>query len=253
MKFSLTITDATKEEILAIMTGNPPGLAGLAASTALVHTTGHTTAPTSNVPMPQNGNGADDDGPANTNAPAVDSAGLRWDDRIHSKNKALNADGTWRKRRNVDAALVASVEAELRGQPVLQQQTMQQMPMTQQPVMQSQPQMQQMPMPNGVPPMPDQQMQQPQMMQQMPMTQQPQMMQQPVQMDFNAFMTHLAGQMTKRDQAGAPLITTDYLAGVAQKLSQAFGRQFNSITDIAGDANVIAHAVNLITLDGRWS
>jgi hypothetical protein len=72
-------------------------------------------------------------------------------------------------------------------------------------------------------------------------------------MDFNAFMTHLAGQMTKRDQAGAPLITTDYLAGVAQKLSQAFGRQFNSITDIAGDPNVIAHAVNVITLDGRWN
>jgi hypothetical protein len=115
--------------------------------------------------------------------------------------------------------------------------------------MQPQPGMMQQPAP--------QMMQQP-MMQQQPAPQvmqqpAPQMMQQPGPMDFNAFMTHLAGQMAKRDQNGAPLITTDYLANVAQRLSMQFGRQFNSITDIAGDANVIGFAVNLITLDGRWS
>lgn len=50
-------------------------------------------------------------------ASAVDSAGLPWDERIHSSNKALNADGTWRKRRGVTDETVAAVEAELRGQP----------------------------------------------------------------------------------------------------------------------------------------
>jgi len=48
---------------------------------------------------------------------AADSAGLPWDDRVHSSSKALNADGTWRKRRGVTDETVAAVEAELRGQP----------------------------------------------------------------------------------------------------------------------------------------
>jgi hypothetical protein len=46
---------------------------------------------------------------------SIDANGLPWDERIHSGTKALNADGTWRTKRGVDKALVASVEAELRG------------------------------------------------------------------------------------------------------------------------------------------
>lgn len=45
----------------------------------------------------------------------LDSAGLPWDKRIHSSSRAKVADGTWRKLRGVDDALVASVEAELRA------------------------------------------------------------------------------------------------------------------------------------------
>jgi hypothetical protein len=45
----------------------------------------------------------------------VDSTGLPWDKRIHAEGKAKIANGTWRKKRNVDPALVATVEAELRG------------------------------------------------------------------------------------------------------------------------------------------
>lgn len=48
---------------------------------------------------------------------AVDTSGLPWDARIHSgpaDKKPQNADGTWRKRRGVDDATVAAVEAELR-------------------------------------------------------------------------------------------------------------------------------------------
>lgn len=44
----------------------------------------------------------------------LDSAGLPWDERIHSANKARNADATWRKRRGVEDAVTATVTAELR-------------------------------------------------------------------------------------------------------------------------------------------
>lgn len=44
----------------------------------------------------------------------VDSRGLPWDARIHSGSRAVNADKSWRFKRNVDPALQVSVEAELR-------------------------------------------------------------------------------------------------------------------------------------------
>lgn len=48
-------------------------------------------------------------------ATLLDSAGLPWDERIHSSSKNTVADGTWRRKRGVDEALVASVEVELRA------------------------------------------------------------------------------------------------------------------------------------------
>lgn len=48
-------------------------------------------------------------------APALDKDGLPWDERIHAGTKALNADGTWRGRRGIDAGLKSKVEAELRA------------------------------------------------------------------------------------------------------------------------------------------
>lgn len=44
----------------------------------------------------------------------LDKHGLPWDNRIHAESKAKIADGTWRKKRNVDPGLVAQVEGELR-------------------------------------------------------------------------------------------------------------------------------------------
>ena len=44
----------------------------------------------------------------------LDKTGLPWDGRIHAESKAKIADGTWRKKRGVDPALVVTVEAELR-------------------------------------------------------------------------------------------------------------------------------------------
>lgn len=57
--------------------------------------------------------------PVTPSSPAgveVDKDGLPWDARIHSGSKAINADGTWRKRKGLnDDALVARVQAELRA------------------------------------------------------------------------------------------------------------------------------------------
>lgn len=73
-------------------------------------------APAAIPPMPVlSGDDGEDDGPVNSAAPATDSAGMPWDARIHASTKGTNEDGTWRKKRKVDATLVAAVEAELRG------------------------------------------------------------------------------------------------------------------------------------------
>lgn len=44
----------------------------------------------------------------------LDKHGLPWDGRIHAESKGKIVDGSWRKKRQVDPALVAQVEAELR-------------------------------------------------------------------------------------------------------------------------------------------
>lgn len=51
----------------------------------------------------------------NVNAPAVDGAGLPWDERIHASTKSIKADGTWTKRKGATPPVVAAVEAELRA------------------------------------------------------------------------------------------------------------------------------------------
>lgn len=50
-------------------------------------------------------------------APVVDldSTSLPWDERIHASTKSKIANGTWKGKRGVDAALVVAVEAELRA------------------------------------------------------------------------------------------------------------------------------------------
>jgi hypothetical protein len=50
----------------------------------------------------------------------VDSRGIPWDARVHAGNKATSKkDGSWKKRRNVDPALHAKVEAELKATAVI--------------------------------------------------------------------------------------------------------------------------------------
>nr|DAN85888.1 MAG TPA: 3' exoribonuclease [Caudoviricetes sp.] len=70
-------------------------------------------APVQDTPVPQPE--PQDDEPTNATPPATDKNGLPWDERIHAGTKALNGDGTWKKRRGVDDATVAAVTAELTG------------------------------------------------------------------------------------------------------------------------------------------
>lgn len=91
-------------------------------STAPAATTGTTSAGTLSAPVPNaptapvtgapTALGAASMTPAN--GVEVDKDGLPWDARIHTESKAKNADGRWRNKRNLDAALKAQVEAELR-------------------------------------------------------------------------------------------------------------------------------------------
>lgn len=46
-------------------------------------------------------------------APAYDSRGCPWDERVHSSTKAVTKDGHWRARRGVDQNALARIEAEL--------------------------------------------------------------------------------------------------------------------------------------------
>lgn len=43
----------------------------------------------------------------------LDAKGMPWDNRIHAESKGKIADGTWRKKRNLDPTVLATVEAEL--------------------------------------------------------------------------------------------------------------------------------------------
>lgn len=44
-----------------------------------------------------------------------DSSGLPWDERIHAGTKGINADGTWKRRRNTSDDVFDAVTAELRA------------------------------------------------------------------------------------------------------------------------------------------
>jgi hypothetical protein len=198
----------------------------------------------------------DDDGPANMNAPNTDTAGMPWDERIHSTKKGLNADGTWRKRRGVDAAFITQIETELRARGAQQSgmymppgpsagyvqagspsqpgpgpvMNYQQPPGPGPVMMQPSPGNQYAPTVNYAPPGPIQQQ----------------------GMDFNAFMSHLMQRMQQRGPDGQPFIEHNYLITVVQKVNSAFGKQYQAITDIGNEPQILSYAQQLIAADGRW-
>lgn len=116
-EFTLSIkTESTSElaDIVAKLNGDP------VVNTVVQHEVSETVVPTP-TPAPVTvtiTNNTDDTvevETVNDAPPATDKNGLPWDERIHAGTKALNADGTWKKRRGVDDATVAAVTAELTG------------------------------------------------------------------------------------------------------------------------------------------
>ena len=115
MKYTLTITDATPEELAALIR-NLPGN-GEGQQPPLTGTISMQSASTAAPPMPDVADPSADDETSDTPAPdgAVDTDGLPWDARIHSAAKTQTKAGAWRKAKGADAATIAAVEAELRA------------------------------------------------------------------------------------------------------------------------------------------
>lgn len=245
-KHVLTLEFPDKTSLLAYLMGTAASIGAVA--------TGTTTA--------ADASGGDDDegGPVNANAPAVDKAGFPWDERIHSSNRAMNKDGTWRGRRNVPPETVRQVEAELTarvsGAAPIATQPGQMMPTNVQ-AMPSQPvQAPQMtPAPQTMPMQPAQ----PQMMpagQPMPgavptaMPSQPMQQTAPVQPsgpDLHTFMQSFAkGMTTPNPITGAPYITQDYLARILE------WRQVSDITQIQAQPGGIEAVIQQMKTDNAW-
>lgn len=55
------------------------------------------------------------DEPAPSESPDTDKNGVAWDERYHASSKALNADGTWRRKRGLSDEEAAAAEAYEKG------------------------------------------------------------------------------------------------------------------------------------------
>lgn len=198
----------------------------------------------------------DDAGPVNVAAGAVDSSGLPWDERIHAPSKNTVKDGTWRKKKSVEPATVASVEAELRGRMASPVPTGGNVTQPQQfappmpPVASGQdqppftPQMPQ-PAPMPAPVAPDPQQWQPPVQP----TPQPAPQPQPANsgvLGFGGFMSGLQRAMQ------AQKLDLGTLQGYIPQINQAWGTQLTQITDLQSRPDMIPWVVTMLTNNGRW-
>jgi hypothetical protein len=156
-----------------------------------------------------------------------DADGLPWDERIHSSNKKIKADGRWTTRRNVDPATHAAVLAELRGQP---QAVFNIAPMVQ-PAYN--------PAPAAVQPAYN-----PMATQPVQPAYNPAPAAAPVQ-DFTALFNTVQS-LFQQGRADLPWLTS-----LTTRLSQQFGVQVGAINDIAPRSDMIAAAFQMIAQDGK--
>jgi len=112
-----TLTSTDDEAIVdAVMTAHPAPTATATVAPAPSPAPGATFAPVAQAPAPA-------PQPAQAppltpdGRPVLDSRGFPWDARIHSSNQQFTANGQWRQRRNLNAAVLQQVESELRGTP----------------------------------------------------------------------------------------------------------------------------------------
>lgn len=218
--------------------------------------------------MPALTDESDDDAPASANAPATDSTGLPWDERIHAKSKTFVAGDKWRKRKGVADAVVAMVEAELRGSPPAaisapvaiptapMTMTMPMMAPAAQPVPMMQPvAMQPEPVATPMPMMAPVAAPSPVAMP--VIAPQPEPVAAPTappapagEIDMAGFMAHLTGLM----QSGR--VTTDDLVAVVGAINAAFAPHghpaIGAITDAGNDPQKLNYAVQVLQANGKW-
>lgn len=215
------------------------------------------------MPNLSNADDSDDDSSVNGDAPATDKNGLPWDERIHAKSKAINADGTWRRRKGVQDATVAAIEAELRGVAPVAIPTG--MPMTAPIPMPSAPAPAPVAMPAPVPapavmpvaaPIPVMPTAAPAPIPAAPVAvPMPEPVAAPVaapaaDTDFAGFMAHLTTKM----QGG--VITAADLEAKVQQINAAWTPHghaaIGAITDLASDPQKLSYAIQLLQADGKW-
>jgi hypothetical protein len=281
MPLSITIDEAHPKfaAIMSLLSGTSTG----ALSAADVNSMPQPGAAPAPIPMPAvgGGDGDDDTGPVNANAPALDSTGLPWDERIHAGTKTLKSDGTWTgKRGGPKGAELDAIVAELRARAGANQPAPIPMPAIQpaaapvpMPAI-AMPAVQAMqpaptPMPAPVPavtlpqsapiPMPAPEAAPAPVAAAIPQAD-PATVATVAQatgtLDFQQFMQHLSAQMSKRDAAGAPLVHAEYLAAITKEISDAFAPHgfapLTAITDISSNPQMIVYATQLMQRDQRW-
>lgn len=232
--------------------GNAPtistGISGVASPAPLV------TAPTpiASPAAPLADEGDDDDGPAAINAPDRDSAGLPWDERIHSGNKATKADGTWKRRRGIDDALVTQVEAELRGAtPAPAPMAAPTIPLASPPPMAPMAAPAPMPIAAPVPAPVVQPIAAPVMV--TPLAPEPIPAPAPAPAPTAAPVTDFPGFIAKLGELStAGKVDANYLVDLTQRVATAWNRTLNAITDIGAHPDMIPYVVQTMQNEGRW-
>lgn len=243
--------------VLLTLQGSPSAIAAFLATVPETLTCGAPDTPAlTAMPMPTTND--EDDGPTNDSAPATDANGLPWDARIHAKTKGLNADKTWRKQRNVDPALVAAVEAELRGSAPMPVAAPAAIPAPV-PMPVAIPMTAPMPAPAPVPmaaaPMPvaaPAPLPMPVAAMPMPVAAMPAPVAAPAAegTDFTAFMAHLTMKM----QTGA--VNSDDLVALVNQINAAYAAHghppLGAITDLQSDPAKLQFAIQCLQHGGKW-
>lgn len=115
-KFTMSFAADTLDELYASVAAYLDRPVIVSGPTTIETTNGYTITPIPTPPVtpaPPAPAATDEDGPVDASAPAFDRAGTPWDSRIHSSSKAINEDGTWRKRRNLADITYTTVMAEI--------------------------------------------------------------------------------------------------------------------------------------------
>ena len=187
-------------------------------------------------------------------ADTKDKDGLPWDERIHSSNHKMNADGRWQRRRNVEDVYYEQVKAELLG--------------TVASVAQAEPVFETAPCENSVEnPTPVQ----PEVIAPTPLpTEQPQILTNVVPTESTApapvaesapaaepelpkkNTNDLYTEMFAKLQKGflAKKVDANYVQNTVASLNAIFGKQWTGLGEIKDDANALQYVIDQLTKEG---